>query len=306
VRILVTGAAGFVGAGLTRTLLARGNELHVLLKASTDTWRLDGVLGDLRRHATDLRDEQAIAALVKQVKPEVIFHLAAHGAYPTQTDADQIIQSNILGTWNLLKATAQIDYLTFVNTGSSSEYGFKETATRETDFLEPNSYYSVAKCAQTLLCQHFSRVEKRSINTFRLYSVFGPYEEPSRLIPTVIRKAMAHEELQLVPRDIARDFVFVDDVIDAYLRLDALAKLSGEILNIGTGLQSTVGDVVDSVLDLTASKSRANWGAMQPRIWDARIWVGDCTKSYRLLGWRAATPLREGLRATVDWARSRS
>ena len=278
----------------------------MLVKGSTNRWRLAGVERDLRAYETDLRDEAGLQALMKQVRPEVIYHLAAHGAYPSQNDADEIISSNMLGTWNLLKASAAIDYLTFVNTGSSSEYGFKETATRETDYLEPNSYYSVAKCAQTLLCQHFARVEKRSINTFRLYSVFGPYEEPSRLIPTVIRSCLSGQELRLVPRDIARDFIYVDDVIDAYLRLTELGKISGEIINIGTGLQSTVGDVVDGALALTGANVPCHWGAMSPRIWDARIWVADCTKSYRLLGWRAGTVLREGLRQTVAWMRSRA
>jgi nucleoside-diphosphate-sugar epimerase len=306
VKVLVTGAAGFVGAGLVRTLLQHGHEIHVLLKSSTRGWRLAEIQHELRCHQTDLRDEEGLTALVRTIRPEVIYHLAAHGAYPTQTDADEIIQSNILGTWNLLKASAAIDYLTFVNTGSSSEYGFKETATRETDYLEPNSYYSVAKCAQTLLCQHFARVEKKSINTFRLYSVFGPYEEPTRLIPTVVRSCLQGKDLQLVPRDIARDFVFVDDVVEAYLRLEQLGRLSGEIVNIGTGLQSTIGDVVDNVVALTGARVQCHWGAMAPRIWDARIWVADATKSYRLLGWRAGTSLRDGLQRTVEWTRGRA
>jgi nucleoside-diphosphate-sugar epimerase len=305
VRTLVTGAAGFVGAGLTRRLLGLGHEVHVLVKSPTNRWRLVEIERDLACHAVDLRDEAGLRALVQSVRPEVIYHLAAHGAYPSQDDPDEIIQSNMLGTWNLLKAASTIDYATFVNTGSSSEYGFKETATRETDYLEPNSYYSVAKCAQTLLCQHVARVEKRSINTLRLYSVFGPFEEPSRLVPTVIRSCLQNKPLKLVPRDIARDFIFVDDVIDAYLRLGALERLSGEIINIGTGLQSTVGDVVDHVLAQTGAQVACEWGAMAPRQWDARIWVADCTKSYRLLGWRAQTVLGEGLRRTVDWMGSR-
>ena len=93
--------------------------------------------------------EQGMQRLVADSKPEIVYHLATHGAYPFQTNADGIIQTNILGTWNLLKALARTDYEVFVNTGSSSEYGFKEYAMRETDLLEPNSYYSVAKCAQS-------------------------------------------------------------------------------------------------------------------------------------------------------------
>src|SRR5207248_1630375 len=233
-RILVTGAAGFIGAVLVRRLLDANHEVHALLKSGSKRWRLDGVLPDLRIHEIDLRDEQRVNAAVAETRPEVVYHLAAHGAYPFQSEPDGIIQSNILGTWNLLKACARIDYRAFVNTGSSSEYGFKEQAMRETDLLEPNSYYAVAKCAQSLLCQHVARTEKRAINTLRVFSAYGPWEEPSRLVPTLIRRCIAGEELQLVPPETARDFVFVEDVVDAYLRLDKLEKLSGEVINVGT------------------------------------------------------------------------
>jgi nucleoside-diphosphate-sugar epimerase len=303
-RVLVTGAAGFVGAVLTRRLLAEGHEVHVLLRATSAGWRLADVRADLRVHEGDLTDEAGVAALVKTVRPDVIYHLAAHGAYPFQTDADAIIQTNVLGTWNLLKASAHLDYEVFLNSGSSSEYGFKDYAMRENDLLEPNSYYSVAKCAQTLLCQHVAKTQRRPITTFRLFSVYGPFEEASRLIPTLIRRCLAGEELRLVPPETARDFVYVDDVVDAYLRLDALARLSGEIVNIGTGVQRTVGEVVDVILRATGATVPCHWGAMAPRVWDATTWVADCTKSRRVLGWWPATPLADGLRRTIEWTRA--
>ncbi len=302
-RFLVSGAAGFVGCALTRRLLADGHEVHVLLKSSTPRWRLAGIESDLRRHEVNLEDEGAVRALVAKIRPDVIYHLATHGAYPTQPDADGIIQTNILGTWNLLKAAAHVDFELFVNTRSSSEYGFKDYAMRETDVLEPNSYYAVAKCAQTLLCQHVAKTEKRAIVTYRLFSVYGPYEEPSRLVPTVIRRCLQGQDLTLVSPETARDFVYVDDVVDCYLRFDALANLSGEIFNIGTGVGSTVQQVVDHVLRHTGARVACHWGAMPARIWDATTWVADCTKSARLLGWRPRTTLGDGLERTVEWMR---
>jgi nucleoside-diphosphate-sugar epimerase len=302
-RVLLTGAAGFVGAVLCRKLLVQGFEVHVLLRNPNQSWRLVEVLPDLHVHQIDIRDEGGLIRAVRDIRPEIIYHLATFGAYPYQTDADAIVQTNILGTWNLLKALSDVDYEVFVNTGSSSEYGFKQYAMRETDLLEPNSYYSAAKCAQSLLCQHVARAERRPITTFRLFSVYGPYEEPARLIPTLIRKCLAGEPLDLVPPETARDFVFVDDVVDAYLRTEALAKLSGEIINIGTGIQHTVHDIVDMILAETGAKVECRWGAIEPRIWDASTWVADCTKSKRLLDWRAATRIEQGLKATVEWAK---
>ena len=304
-RILVTGAAGFVGAVLARRLLAAGHEVHVVLKSTSASWRLADVFRDLRVHSGDLTDEGHTQALVGAIRPEVIYHLATHGAYPFQTNADDIIQANILGTWNLLKASARVDYEVFVNTGSSSEYGFKEYAMRETDLLEPNSYYSVAKCAQTLLCQHIAKTEQRSITTFRLFSVYGPFEEPTRLIPTVIRLCLEGRDLMLVDPETARDFVYVDDVVDAYLTIDKLAGLRGEIVNIGTGVQRTLAQVVTAVLREAGATVQCHWGAMPARIWDAKTWVADCTKSRRLLGWRPTTSLAEGIGRTVEWMRER-
>jgi len=301
-RFLVTGAAGFVGAALCRRLLHDGNEVHVVLKPETATWRLDDALDDLHVHRGDLRDEDRARALATAVRPDVVYHLATHGAYPFQTDADGIIQTNILGTWNLLKALSQVDYEVFVNTGSSSEYGFKQYAMRETDLLEPNSYYAAAKCAQTLLCQHVAGQEQRAITTFRLFSVYGPFEEPSRLVPTIIANCLAGRELTLVAPETARDFVYIDDVVDAYLRIDALGRLRGEIINIGSGVQRTVRAIVDLVLRHTGTRVRCRWGEMPSRIWDTSTWVADCTKAGRLLGWQAATPLADGLKETVAWA----
>ena len=303
-RVLLTGAGGFVGAVLARRLLAAGDEVHVLLKSATTRWRLAGVQADLRVQEVDLQDEDGVRRAAEAAKPEVVYHLAAHGAYPFQTDPDGIIATNILGTWNLIKALARTDYEVFVNTGSSSEYGFKDFAMRETDLLEPNSYYAVAKCAQTLLCQHVARTEKKPITTFRLFSVYGPYEEPSRLVPTLIQRCLQGQDLALVPPETARDFVYVDDVVDAFLRTGELSRLRGDIINIGTGVQSTIRDVVEAIVQHTGARVECRWGAMQPRIWDSSTWVADCTKAKTLLGWRARTSLNEGLSRTVAFVRS--
>jgi nucleoside-diphosphate-sugar epimerase len=303
-RVLVTGAAGFVGAVLCRRLLAKGFGVHALLRDPRRSWRIADVLPDIHVHEVDIRDEERLSRTVRAIRPEIVYHLATYGAYPHQTDADATIQTDIVGTWNLLKAMLTVDYRVFVNTGSSSEYGFKQYAMRETDLLEPNSYYSAAKCAQSLLCQHVARTEKRPVTTFRLFSAYGPYEEPTRLVPTLIRRCLAGQPLDLVSPEVARDFVFVEDVVDAYLRIDALAKLSGEIINIGTGVQHTIRDIVETVLRETNATVECRWGSLESRIWDTSIWVADCTKSRRLLDWRPRTPLEDGIRLTVEWARS--
>ena len=303
-RFFLTGGTGFVGACLARRLVEAGAEVHLLVRESADRGRLEGIEHKLGFHLGDLTGAE-LESIVSAVQPTVIYHLAVHGAYSFQTDADETIRTNVFGTWNLLKACASIDYKVFVNAGSSSEYGSKPHAMRETDVLEPNSYYAVAKSAQTLVCRHTARLEKRPINTFRLFSVYGPYEEPSRLVPTVVRHCLEGRALDMVSPGTARDFVYVDDVVDVFLRIEELGALYGEVFNIGTGLQSTVKDIVDAAVQATGKAPPIRWGAMEARPWDTETWVADCTKTRRLLDWSAATRLSEGIAKTAAWQRGR-
>jgi nucleoside-diphosphate-sugar epimerase len=300
-RFFITGASGFVGSCLARKLAGSGCEVHALVRSGADLWRLEDLRDRIALHEGDLNDGEGLRRLVSSIQPTVIYHLAVHGAYPSQNNADRIILTNVFGTWNLLKACSEVDYKVFVNTGSSSEYGVKTHAMRETDLLEPSSYYAVAKSAQTLVCQQAARADRRPISTFRLFSVYGPYEEPTRLVPTVIRRCLEGRDLDMVSPDTARDFVHVDDVIEAYLQIGQLSLQCGEVFNIGTGVQSTVRDVVRNAVQAAGAEVRVNWGSMPARPWDTETWLADCSKVRRALKWSARTSLASGIEQTVRW-----
>lgn len=304
-RFLITGATGFVGSCVARKLAALGCETHVLARPGADAWRLEGLENSLHWHFADLTDSIRLNEIVSAIAPSVIYHFATHGAYPNQRDADRIILTGVFGTWNLLKACAAVDYKLFVNIGSSSEYGSKEFAMRETDALAPRSYYAVAKCAQTLVSEQTAFAEGRPINTLRLFSVYGPYEEPSRLAPAVVEACLERRDLDLVSPDTARDFIYIDDVVDACLQVGQLSLQRGEVFNIGTGTQSTVRDVVNAALNSTHARVNINWGRMAARPWDSNTWVADVSKARRVLKWSASTSLAEGIAKTVDWRRAR-
>jgi nucleoside-diphosphate-sugar epimerase len=303
--ILVTGGAGFVGSNLVRRLLDKNYVVHLILKRTSNTWRITDVLQKLEVHHGDIIDAEFVRNLVEEVQPDIIYHLATHGGYTYQSDAESILRTNIFGTLNLLNACAKVDYKVFVNTGSSAEYGVKSHAMKETDILEPNTYYAVSKATQTLLCQHIAWSENRPICTLRLFSVYGPYEEPSRLVPAVINSCLRGEDIALSLPETSRDFIFIDDVVDVYLQIDRLSQLSGEILNVGTGTLSTLKDVVSTVIRLTNAKVKAMWGAMPPRTFDTDIWVADRTKIFRLLKWQPKWSLEKGLLSTIRWYRDR-
>ena len=298
---LVTGAGGFVGANLCRRLVASGERVHIFLRESRLPWRLGDVLDQIEVHQVDLQDSDSVTRAIQSIRPTIIYHLATHGAYPFQTDAEAILLTNVFGLWNLLKACEKQGYDLFVNTGSSSEYGQKLHAMRETDVLEPDSYYAVAKAAQSLLCRHCSRTSGLPIVTLRLFSVYGPFEEPTRLIPKLMNATIKGDSLDMAHPSIARDFIYIDDVVEAYLDLDNLMTLHGEILNLGTGVQSSLSDVVGTMELITGRALQVNWGSMEARPWDSDVWVADISKARRLTGQSKRTTLREGLEKSLQW-----
>jgi nucleoside-diphosphate-sugar epimerase len=300
-QVFVTGGSGFVGACLVRALLKRGHKVHVLLRPNSRPWRLIGVAGRLTIHRADLVDADGVAAAVRAAHPAAVFHLATHGAYESQADARAILATNVLGTLNLLEASAAAGVGTFIATGSSSEYGFRSEPMRESDRLEPNSVYAVAKAAESHLCSLWAQKWPMSVAVFRLFSVYGPWEEPSRLIPTLIHRSRAGLPLEMVSPDTARDFVYVDDVLGALLDLRSVSRLQGEVLNLGTGVETTMRDVVAAVTEIVGSRSEVRWGAMAARHWDSSRWCADCAKAKAVLGWEPRYSLRAGLARMAEW-----
>src|SRR5262249_5612399 len=137
----------------------------------------------------------------------------------TQTGIDRMMATNFMGCVNLLDACAEIGVESFVQTGSSSEYGYKDHPPAEDEALEPNSHYAVTKAAATHYCQFTARQHNLHAVTTRLYSIYGPWEEPTRLIPTLIIRGLKGNLPPLVSPRTARDFVYVDDAVEALLQV---------------------------------------------------------------------------------------
>jgi len=304
-KVVITGATGFVGAGLARRLLQDGHQVHLLLRPGYNPWRIQAIRQQVQLHQVELADADAVAQSVGQIRPDWIFHLAVYGAYAQQTDLMRMIQTNITATATLLHACLKTGFEAFVNTGSSSEYGFKDHAPPETERVDPNSAYAVTKVSATLLCRYFAHTHKLNIPTLRLYSVYGPYEEPTRLIPTTIVRGLRGELPPLVNPGIARDYVYAEDVYNAYLLAASTSTEDpGAIYNVGTGVQTTLQEVVEiarRTLDIPAAPQ---WGSMPDRAWDTSVWVADSRKIRHELGWRPKHTFEQGFRLTVDWLRS--
>jgi dolichol-phosphate mannosyltransferase len=304
-RTLVTGASGFVGANLTRRLLADGHEVHLLLRPGFQSWRVSGIREQVRIHEIDLLDADALERVVASVRPEWVFHLAAHGAYSWQDDFPQILATNLHATIHLVQACLKTGVEAFIHAGSSSEYGLKDHAPAESEGLEPNSHYAVAKAAAALYCQFVARRDGAPISTLRLYSAYGPYEDPQRLVPMLVRRGLAGEFPPLVAPETARDYVYVDDIVEAFILAAIRARNHpGAIYNIGSGMQTQLGEVVEVVRRVLRIASEPEWSSMPQRRWDTSVWVADPQHAADQLGWKAAVSFEEGFRRTVAWFRS--
>lgn len=253
----------------------------------------------------NLADPQAVESAIESIRPQWVFHLAAHGAYSYQTDIHSIVETNITGAVNLVEACLRAGVEAFVNTGSSSEYGLKDHPPGEDEPLEPNSHYAWTKAAATGYCRYTATSTGRRIPTLRLYSVYGPYEEPGRLVPTLVSMGLEGQLPPLADRRIARDFVYIDDVCDAYLAA-ATRPLAdpGAIFNVGTGVQTTLAQAVEATRSRLAIHALPLWGSLPQRSWDTTTWVARPDKIRSQLGWQARHNFAEGLDLTVQWFES--
>ena len=299
--ILLTGTAGFIGANLARLCLKKNFEVHALVKKESNLWRIRDLKGNINLHYDDLSNLRKLKKNLRTINPKYILHLASHGSYPHQTNVNKMIEANVLGTYNLLEASLDIPYQCLINTGSSSEYGFKSKPMKETDVLEPVSFYAATKAGATLLCQVFARQFGKPIINFRLFSVYGPYEAPTRLIPQAIKAAITGQTLKLTPGKERRDFIHIEDVAQAFFQAIDKKNLDGEILNIGTGKQHTNLQVAEIIRKLSGNRLKVEVGTYKPRYWDTDFWVADISKIKAQLGWQPKYSLEDGLKRTYSW-----
>lgn len=301
--ILITGASGFVGSNILRRLIHENlqKDIHVLLRKKSDTWRIDDILKNVQAHVVDMRDEVLTEKLLRGVKAKTIFHLAAHGAYPyQQKDEKEIIETNILCTSNLMKSALKYGCSSFINTGTSSEYGINLKPMTERDILRPVTAYGVSKAWATLWGAYLVFSQKAPITTLRLFGVYGFYEPKGRLIPNIILSLLNGKRPRIVDPGFKRDFVFIDDVVDAYF-LAAKKRSSGLILNIGSGKPTSLKEVFLSINKFAKVDLVPVWGNQKNNIVDINRRLADIRLAKKYLGWHPKINLRDGLMKTFDW-----
>lgn len=286
-RIVITGASGFVGANLVRHF-SRKHEVFAITR-NPRNWRLPK---NANAVVCDIQNRDNVLQMVKEAKPDVLIHCAAYGGYHFETDVRATINTNIIGSLNLIDACR--DNILFINTGSSSEYGIRTEPMKESDPIRPETNYAMTKALITNLIS--SKAVARAL-TLRLFSVYGYYEEKHRLIPTVLYSVAKRQRAKLSNKNNVRDFVFVEDVAAAYeLAIKNFDKVeNGSVFNVGSGKQSRIIDVVNAV------KADVEWAPEVRTKEPERTWQADISSIRKGLGWEPAHSLDEGLGKTLKW-----
>jgi nucleoside-diphosphate-sugar epimerase/glycosyltransferase involved in cell wall biosynthesis len=300
--IWVVGGSGFIGAKLFFSLARLRPDVYAVSHQVEASWRLLHCSYP-NRITLDITQPREVRAAVKKHCPRTVFNLAAYGAYERQNAIERIHDVNYAGTLNLIHSLLDGGCDAFVQAGTSSEYGLNCAAPPESGRLEPNSDYAVSKVASAYLLGYYGRLKGFPCTHLRLYSVYGPWEERDRLVPTLVKLGLHGQYPPLADPATSRDFVYVDDSTRAFVRAALVTCHSqpGQAFNIATGTKTSLAQIAQLAKDTFAIPEDPVFGSMPNRKWDLSEWYGDPTLAQTQLGWTYRVSLEEGLRLTTTW-----
>jgi nucleoside-diphosphate-sugar epimerase len=302
---LVTGASGFVGARLVRLALQRGHAVAALVGPDSQLHRLQDLLGDVDLIRGDITDRSALDRITATARPDACVHLAAAGAVVREDDLETLLAANAVAPAHLAAVLARAGCRRLVVAGSSSEYGPVNGVMDEASAPHPDDFYGVTKLAGGLLAAVAGARHGLETTHLRLFSVYGPGEDPRRLVPSVVRALLADEPIALTPGAQVRDFVYVDDVAEALLAAVGRPVLDTPTINVGTGVQTSVRELCHLAAGLIgAHHDLLRFGAAPYRPGERFSWRASTATAERALGWQARTPLADGLARTIEHARN--
>lgn len=305
--IVIFGAGGFIGSNLFRQIIQYRQDVIAITSKPFVPWRISDLNANNIWHC-DITKPDDVEAIFQKHDFKTVFDFAAYGAYSKQDDARKIYTTNLSGLLNLLEVCSKRNIRSIVHAGSSSEYGINCEAPKEDGELIPNSHYAVSKVSASYLIKFYGHIHEMPVVNLRFYSVYGPYEEPDRLIPRLIDEGIKGSYPELVEPEISRDFIYIDDVILATIMAanGNFSELRGKSLNISSGKKTTMQEVVLLCKQLFNIQSDPVWGKMPNRKWDLKNWYGNYLNTKSVLGWENQTPLEYGLKKTIEWQRSYS
>lgn len=296
-RTVVTGGCGYVGNFLIKKLHKSEAKVFVF-----DIIPPHEPIQEVAYYKVNILEYNLLSKLIKQIKPQKIYHLAASLNRTRDYDAiDGILDINLRGTNNLLRALEDIKYTSFIYTSTSEVYGNQtKTPFKEDMALQPASPYSLSKAAAELSIQVFSKIYNKPYTILRLFNIYGPNLPESFFIPKLITALKENRDFDMTKGEQKRDFVFIDDIIDALIAVAADRKANNQIFNICSGKSTSLRELTLYIKKLILSKASINLGTIPYR--ENEIWnmVGSKTKIKETLSFKNKINLATGLMKLIN------
>ena len=312
-KILVTGGAGFIASHACEALLAEGAELVVIdefnnyYDPAIKRGNIAGFLDRITLVEGDIRDVALVDSLFAEHSFDKVFHFAARaGVRPSIADPRLYVSTNVDGTLNLLEGCRKTGVKHFVFASSSSVYGVnKKVPFAEDDLIERTiSPYAATKLAGEQLCSNYAHLFGIRCICLRFFTVYGPRQRPDLAISKFTHKIMAGEAIdQYGDGSTARDYTFVEDIINGVIAAGHYTGSDFEIINLGGSAANTLSELISSIEEILGKKAQINYLPDQPG--DVPLTYADVSKAQRLLGYTPGTPLRRGLERYVEWVKTR-
>lgn len=300
-RILITGASGFIGSHIIDRIW-KNNIVGVVTIKDEHLLRVKDSLKNVMRYNVDLKDTKGILKVLNNFKPDIVLHLAS--VYVVNHKSEQItplMDTNVLGTANLLEASTIVGVKLFINTSTCFVYDEASKKVKEDYRLRPVNLYALTKINSEQLCEFYSDNYGLNCLTLRLFPPYGPRDNKRRLIPYVIDNCLSGKEIKLTSGIQKWDFIYVEDIVDAY-ELAMKIKLKGhEIVNIGSGKTIKVKEMVRLIHKHSKSRSKSLFGSIPHRKNEVWYCCADLMKAKKLLGWYPKTDIVSGIKKTINW-----
>ena len=310
--VLVTGAGGFIGSHLVERLHAEGSKVRAFVRYNSraDIGLLDQLAEETRKEIEiiggDIRDSSAILKATENV--DLVFHLGALISIPySYLHPREVAESNLMGTLNLLMACQQNNVTRMVHTSTSEVYGTARYAPiDEAHPLQGQSPYSASKIGADKLVESFYCTYQIPVVTVRPFNTYGPRQSARAVIPTIITQALASNTLKLGNLDATRDFTYVEDTVDGFIKAAQADDVEGQTFNLGTGEEISVGELATKIMQIVGKQVQVTQDAVRLRPEQSEVMrlVSDNSRARESIGWTPRVTLDSGLARTVEWIRS--
>lgn len=310
-KVVVTGAGGFIASHLVERLLTLGAKVtgFVRYNSRNDAGLLE-LLGDKKKEIRivwgDIRELQTVRDLVGG--NEIVFHLAALVGIPySYVHPNEVIEVNTIGTLNVLTAAKESQVRRVIVTSTSEVYGTAVYVPMDEKHpRQPQSPYSASKIAADAIALSYYSSFNFPVAVARPFNTYGPGQSDRAIIPTIITQALTRREIVLGSTRPTRDFNFVSDTVEGFIKIAESDKALGQDINLGTGHEISVGDLAQKIVNLVGRQIpvRQSEERLRPSKSEVERLLADSTKAKDLVGWEPKVDLDQGLRLTIDWVKN--